>query len=238
MLRKSLVKSFNSAFEGLMYTLATQRNVRLHLLAAVLVICLGVYLSLPIIEITILLLLIAFVIVTEVINTAIETMVDLIGAEENTFKQTAKNVAASAVLVASITAITIGYIILIKPIVGFAIKKNITEVQHYPWQVTLLSLIVVLLVITAKKLFSVSRKKIIPQSLEGGMPSGHSAVSFSIWTAIAILSKDVFIIGLAFVLVVLILQSRIKLSVHNLWETLVGGFIGILVTVLIFQLLS
>ena len=206
--------------------------------AAAAALCLGIYLNLKILEIAILLLVIAFVIVTEILNTAVEITIDLLGGDETALKRKVKNVAAAAVLIASLAASIIGYLILIKPFLRLGIGDKIIEIKHSPWQITLLSLVIVLFLVTAKKLLSLSKRRIIPLSLEGGMPSGHSAVAFSIWTVIAFLSRDAFIISLAFVLVLLILQSRIKQTVHNFWEIIVGGIIGTLVTVLVFQLLS
>lgn len=238
MVKQTLAKSFDSAFEGLMYALATEKNIRLHLLIAAMVLCLGIYLDLKILEIAILLLVIAFVIVTEMLNTAVEIAVNLLGEDEAAIKRRAKNVAAASVLIASLAASIIGYLILIKPFLRLGIGDKISEIKHSPWQITLLSLVIVLFLVIAKKLLFLSKRQIIPLSLEGGMPSGHSAIAFSIWTVIAFLSRDAFIISLAFVLVLLMLQSRVKQTVHNLWEVIVGGVIGTLVTVLIFQLLG
>lgn len=235
---RTLVKSFNSAYAGLMYTLATQRNMRLHLLLAVVALCLGIYLNLTILRMALLILVIGFVFVTEILNTVAEIAVGFLNDDRDELKQTIKNIAAAAVLIASITASLIGYLILIKPLLHMRVEDTIVRVTHSPWQATLLSLVIVLSVVTIKKLISLSKKKVIPSSLEGGMPSGHSAIAFSVWTVISLLSKDGFIISLALLLVILILQSRVKQTVHTIWETVVGGFIGVLVTVLIFQLLG
>ena len=236
--KRTLAKSFNSAFEGLMYALATQKNMKLHLLVAVVALCLGIYLNLTILEIAVLLLVIAFVFVAEVLNTAVEIIIGLLDDSQSLLKQTAKNIAAASVLVASIAALIIGYLILIRPFLSLGMEDKIAKIRHSPWQITLFSLVIILFIVTIKKLLSLSKRRIIPSSLEGGMPSGHSAVAFSILTTIALLSKDAFIISLAFVLVVLMLQSRVRQTVHNLWEIIVGGVIGVLLTVLVFQLLG
>lgn len=238
MTKHTLVKSFNSAFEGLMYTLATQRNMKLHLLVAVVALCLGIYLNLTVLEIALLLLVIGFVFVAEIMNTAVEITISLLDNTQSPLKQIVKNITAASVLIASLAALVIGYLILIRPLLSLGIEDKITKIRHAPWQITLLSLVVVFSIVTIKKLFSLSRKRIIPSSLEGGMPSGHSAVAFSILTAIGLLSQNGFIISLAAVLVVLMLQSRVRHTVHSFGEIIVGGIIGVLVTILIFQLLG
>lgn len=113
---KSILSSFGNAFTGLFNAIKQERNLKIHLCFIVLVIITGVILKLSKIEWIICILLFGLVISAELINTAIETAVDLASPEIHNLAKQAKDVASSAVLVLSITSATIGIIIFIPKI--------------------------------------------------------------------------------------------------------------------------
>ena len=80
-----------------------------------------------------------------------------------------------------------------------------------------------------------ARKRGTP--LEGGMPSGHSAIAFSIATIIIFLSENILVTFLVLFLAVIVAQSRIQTKTHSIWEVITGGLLGILLTLIIFQFL-
>jgi diacylglycerol kinase len=105
--------SFKHATNGLFTAIKTQPNFRVHLLACLVVIVFGYYLSLSSTEWLVLILTMMIVVVTELINTAIEATVDLLTSEHHLLAKTAKDVAAGAVLMAAISSLIIGIIIFI-----------------------------------------------------------------------------------------------------------------------------
>ena len=109
---RAIWKSVWDAAEGIVYTLRTQRNMRLHGAMTVFVLVSGFFLRVPALEVLFLLSAIAFVVVTEMVNTGIETTVDLITEEYDEQARIAKNVAAGAVLTASLYALVVGYLVL------------------------------------------------------------------------------------------------------------------------------
>jgi diacylglycerol kinase (ATP) len=80
-------------------------------------------------------------------------------------------------------------------------------------------------VVILLKLFS---KKGTP--LKGGLPSGHSALAASISTIISALTRNTKIMILVFLMLILIMQSRVEGKIHTLLETVLGAFIGWIVT--------
>lgn len=72
--------------------------------------------------------------------------------------------------------------------------------------------------------------------LKGGMPSGHSAISFAIATAIALITESQTCMMLGFLMAFITAQSRVDAEVHSIWEVIVGAIFGILLTMLIFSL--
>ncbi|AUW93219.1 MAG: diacylglycerol kinase [Sulfobacillus thermosulfidooxidans] len=105
---ESLQESFRYAFSGLAYALATQRNLRLHFFTAAAVMVLGWLLDLPKREFIVVLAAIMVVMVAEMMNTAVEAVVDLASPRIHPLAQTAKDVAAGAVLLAAVGAALLG----------------------------------------------------------------------------------------------------------------------------------
>ena len=105
------LKSFVYAFNGLSYAFKTQLNFRLHCFATVVVVLLGLYTKLNLVEWLFVTISTAVVMVLELVNTAIEKIVDFISPQQNPKAGVIKDVAAAAVLVASIMAMTVGLII-------------------------------------------------------------------------------------------------------------------------------
>ena len=75
---KKLINSFKYAIEGFISSFKTERNMKIHILAKIIVIALGIYFKLSIIEWCLIILAIALVIGAELFNTAIETIVDIV----------------------------------------------------------------------------------------------------------------------------------------------------------------
>lgn len=108
--------SFKYAWEGIIYTISSQPNFRFHLLALMSVILMGYYFSVSITEWMVLIFTFNMVLVAEMVNTSIESMVDLITVERKVYAKTAKDVAAGTVLVSAILAVVIGIIIFLPKI--------------------------------------------------------------------------------------------------------------------------
>lgn len=110
---KSLLKSFEYGFEGVLHAFKFNRNIRVHFLVALLVILISLYLRVTPFEMSILGVVIMLVIASEMINTAIEEMVNLITSEHRKEAKIAKDVAAGMVLVTSIGSVIVGILIFV-----------------------------------------------------------------------------------------------------------------------------
>jgi len=206
--------------------------MRIHLAAAAAVITLGMILSLDRIDFILLLSAVTLVLVAEMFNTAIELTVDIFTKEFHHMAKMAKDIAAGCVFITAAYAVIVGYLIFFKTIKVIDISDAFLKIRQSPWHITAIALALITgIVIALKTLFH----KGTP--LRGGMPSGHSAVGFSIFTVTAFLSDDIMVIGLVFIMAALLAASRIRKGLHTIWEVLVGSVIGILVTMLVFQLL-
>ena len=108
---KKLINSFKYAIEGIISSFKTERNMKIHVLAMIVVIALGFFFKLDKVEWCFIIIAIVSVISAELFNTAIETVVDMVSPERNPKAKLAKDIAAGAVLVVAIGAAIIGFIV-------------------------------------------------------------------------------------------------------------------------------
>ena len=229
MQERRFVESFNAAVEGFIYVLKTERNMRVHFLAAFFFILLGVYLNFTYLELLALSVTITIVLASEMVNTAIELIVDMIKSDFHPVARVIKDVSAGVVLLTSINAVIVGYILFSRKI-PFNATEAMDTIKGSPWHVTFIALILVFGSTIIGKMLS---HKGTP--LRGGMPSGHAAIAFSTWTIITFLTNNSVVIVLTFLMAFLIARHRVKDSIHTIWEVVAGCIMGVLLTVLVFQ---
>src|SRR5204862_5346304 len=107
----SVLDSFNFATEGIIHVLRTHRNMRVHFAVAIVVLVAAVWVGVSKLELIALLLAIAFVFITEMINSALEQAIDVATTSFDPLAKLAKDVAAGAVLIATVNAVAIGYLV-------------------------------------------------------------------------------------------------------------------------------
>jgi diacylglycerol kinase (ATP) len=234
--RISLVESFNYAVEGIIHVLRTHRNMRLHFSAAIVVLVLALVLGVDRIELVVLLLSIAFVLIAEMINSAIEAAIDVATSSFDPLAKLAKDIAAGAVLIASINAIVVGYLVFSGQ-VSEPTSNVLDRLRDAPAKLTIIALIlVVIVVITTKALTGRGTP------LRGGLPSGHAAVAFAAWMAVTQLlgpTEHRFLVStIMFGVAALVAHTRIESGVHSTLEVVYGGLLGAAVTLTVFQIFS
>lgn len=109
--KRKLMKSFGFAFNGITHAIKNDQNFKIHLFFTVLVVAGSIFFDVNPFEMGILGIMILIVITTEMINTAIEHMVDLITSEYREDAKIAKDVSAGMVLIASVGALIVGFLI-------------------------------------------------------------------------------------------------------------------------------
>ncbi|MCJ7549864.1 MAG: diacylglycerol kinase family protein [Anaerolineae bacterium] len=119
----SFFKGFRFAAEGLVYVFHSQRNFRVHLAVTIGVGLVGLWLRLPLLSWAILALTVSNVLVTEIFNTAAESLIDLVSPGYHPIAKRVKDLTAGAVLIAAIVSVVVGLLILGPPLLarlGFA----------------------------------------------------------------------------------------------------------------------
>lgn len=228
--KQNIIRSFNAAIEGVIYTFKSERNMKIHYMIAFGILVVSLLFKLSKLEFIMLLVAITLVIVAEMFNTAVEKTVDLVTSEYHELAKIAKDVAAGAVLVVSLNAVAVGYIIFYDKLTELS-GYLIYSIRESEMHITLICIVMVLLaVVVAKALTNTGTP------LKGGMPSGHAALSFAIATAITLMTERVEASTLAYLMAFLVAQSRIEGKIHTFWETVAGGVLGTLIAILVFQL--
>jgi diacylglycerol kinase (ATP) len=231
----TLLDSFNYAFEGIIHVLRTQRNLRIHFAIAIVVIAAAAALGVGRFELIALLLAIAFVLVAEMVNSAIEGAIDVSTTSFDPNAKLAKDVAAGAVLIASVTALAVGYLVF-SHAAAHRSARILDRVRDAPTEITLVALVLVVLIVIATKAWTGRGTP-----LRGGLPSGHSALAFAGWMAATYVINDdhrFLISSLTFIMALLVAQTRVEAGVHSALEVLSGGALGALITLVAFQVLS
>ena len=180
----SVFESFNFAFEGIIHVLRTQRNMRIHFLVAAVVLIVAFAAGVSKLELIALLLAIAFVLIAEMINTAVEGTIDVATTSFDPMAKLAKDIAAGAVLIATATAVAIGYLIFSEQL-SRPSSRLLDKLRDAPVDLTLIALILTIIVVIATKALTGRGTP-----LRGGLPSGHAAVAFAGWMAATYVLSD------------------------------------------------
>lgn len=222
------IDSTNNAIEGILHAAKTQRHLRYHFYSAVAVLVFGYVLGLERTDFLIVSIAVILVLLAEMINTAVEYVVDMISQEHSEKARVAKDVAAGAVLITAFGAAVLGYIILF-PYFGRLFERGIHIAKHSREDIALIAVILVLILVVVLKSYSGKG-----HPLRGGMPSGHASIAFSAWIAVTYITENLTASLLSFMLAVVIAQSRITVKAHTPAEVIAGAFLGAGVTFILF----
>lgn len=223
------IKSANFAIEGILHAAQTQRHLRYHFYAAAAVVFLGYILGVSKTEFLIIALAAIAVLVAEMLNTAVEAAVDLISPDHHEKAGKAKDIAAGAVLITAFGSALIGYVVLM-PHIRDAFDRGVHIIKRPSDEIVVISFILVLITVVLLKAYTGKG-----HPLSGGMPSGHTAIAFSVWTSVTMTTRNWLVSLLCLALAILIGQSRISAGVHKPLEVFMGGLLGALITFLLFQ---
>jgi diacylglycerol kinase (ATP) len=230
----AVIQSLNWAFEGVIHVLRTQRNMRIHFALATAVLILAFSYGVTKLELMALLVAISFVLIAEMVNTAIEATIDLATTSFDPLAKIAKDIAAGAVLIASVNAIVVGYLVFADRLTQPS-SRLVTRVREAPINLTLIALILIILIVIASKALTGRGTP-----LSGGLPSGHAALAFGGWTAITFIVDDqrVVVSFVALIMALLVAQTRVESGIHTVSEVVLGAVTGTLVTMILFQVLA
>jgi diacylglycerol kinase (ATP) len=229
-----VLQSFNFAFEGIIHVLRTQRNMRIHFVIAIGVLIAAMAVGVRRMELVALLLAISFVLIAEMLNTALEAGIDVATTSFDPLAKLAKDIAAGAVLIATVNAVAVGYLVFVERIADPS-SRALDRLRDAPTELTLIALVLTIFLVIAVKAYTGRGRP-----LRGGLPSGHAAVAFAGWMAATYILGDsthwFLVSSLTFIMALLVAQTRIEAGIHSFLEVVSGGVLGALVTLVLFQL--
>jgi diacylglycerol kinase (ATP) len=210
--------------------------MRIHFLVAAVVLIVAFAAGVSKLELIALLLAIAFVLIAEMINTAVEGAIDVATTSFDPMAKLAKDIAAGAVLIATATAVAIGYLIFSEQL-SRPSSRLLNKLRDAPVDLTMIALILTIIVVIATKALTGRGTP-----LRGGLPSGHAAIAFAGWMAATYVLSDsshrFLVSSLTFLMALLVAQTRVESGVHSTLEVAYGGLIGSLLTLVLFQLFT
>lgn len=230
---QSLFQSFNNATEGVVHALRTQRNLWIHFAIAAGVLVAAIAFGVSKVELMVLLVAITFVLVAELVNTAIEATVDVASTSFDPMAKLAKDIAAGAVLIATLNAVAVGYLVFSGSVADRS-SRFLDRLSDARAELTLVALALTVILVIAVKAWTGRGTP-----LRGGLPSGHAAVAFAGWMAATLVLDDTshrfLISSLTFIMALLVAQTRVETGVHSATEVASGAALGALTTLFLFQ---
>lgn len=230
---KNPLNGFKYAIEGVVHVFRTQRHMRFHFLTLVLVLVVSLVFQLAREEVLVLLFTITLVLMAEMFNTAIEAVVDLVTQTYHPLAKFAKDIAAGAVLITTINALAVGFLLFFG---GNRLKMVGKEIGLRAPNGPTILIVTIILLATMVMMWKVAGGK--GKLWKGGVVSGHSAVGFFLATTIFFMSPKISVGIMAFLLAVLIAQSRVEGGIHTLREVIIGAILATGVTCVVYLVLS
>ena len=230
-------EAWGNTTNGIIYSATTQRNIRIQLVLAVIVMVLSLFYGLNTAEFLCLLFAVFMVIFAELINTAIETVVDLFVDVYHPKAKISKDVAAGAVVLAACNALVVGYFIFFKEENLKAISDSIfNNMVKSPMHLAFVAIMLVVIAVISMKAGCSKKTERGELVKEGFVPSGQSAIAFAVLTAIWLNSKDIVTFTLALILSILVVENRVGSNVRTKAEIVFGACMGVLIVLLIYGL--
>ena len=213
----NFIEACNNAVNGIVYAATTQSNIKKQLIIGVIVMILSLFYNFTTAEFLCLTFAVFFVIFAEMINTAVETVVDLYVDTYHPKAKIAKDVAAGAVVLAACNDIVVAYFLFFRE----------TELTQMGQSIFSQMIIAVKAASNSKKQKNLAKDAFIP--------SGQTALAFAILTAIWINTQDPVVFCLSLALSVLVAGNRLN-DTRNLGEVVFGAFMGPLIVILVYGL--
>lgn len=228
----SFLDAWKNAINGIIYATTTQRNVKIQLVIAVLVVIVSLFFDLSRAEFLCFLFTIILILFAEMCNTAIETVVDLYVDVYHPKAKIAKDVAAGGVVVTTINAVIVAYFLFFDKISEIGLNF-IENVVNSPVHLAFAALVIVVIAILA--LIATAKTNKHRGLNHKFMPSGFATLAFAANTIIWLLAKEnIIIITLSLVLAILVAASRIEAKAHKVSEIVFSACVGIIAILLIY----
>ncbi len=235
----NFIDACNNAVNGLIYATTTQSNIKKQLFIAVCVLVLSLFYKLETTQFLCLTFAVFLVIFAEMVNTAIETVVDLYTDKYHPKAKIAKDVGAGAVLLMAINSVIVAYFIFLNETSIGEISNTIFQsMVSSPKHLIFVSIILTVIAILVFK--AIASKNTYENKINSlnkkFVPSGQTALAFAILTSIWLNTRSILIFSLALMLSLMVFENRIESKLHSIAESVFGSFMGVLIVLLVYGL--
>lgn len=226
-----LLDAWKNAFNGIIYATTTQSNIKKQLIIAVAVVVISLFFNLSRAEFLCFLFTIVLIIFAEMVNTAIETVVDLYVDVYHPKAKIAKDVAAGGVVITTINALIVAYFLFFDKIadIGLNFIKNVTNTpSHLAFAAIIITSIAILAIIAYAKS---NKHKVLNKNF---VPSGYTTIAFSANTIIWLLTNNFIVLILSLVISIFVAEGRIEAKEHKLSEIIFSAAFGTLLVLILY----
>ncbi|EGC83163.1 diacylglycerol kinase [Anaerococcus hydrogenalis] len=232
---EKFVKGFDYAFEGLVFAINNEKNMKFHVLTSILVLFISLFLNVSRVEMMFLVFSIAFVISCELLNTSLEQAVNLAGeGKKSKEAKASKDLSAAATFVSALNTIFVAYLVFFDKVANFS-SSVVLRISRRPSH---LALIAVSIVIISTIFFKGIFYKGHGTAFHGGFVSGHTSISFCLATIGAMRVDEGLLIFIFYGLAIIVAESRFEANIHSLPEIIRGAILGTAIALLIFGVFS
>lgn len=229
----NFIDAWANAFNGIIYAVTTQSNIKKQLVIAVVVMLISLLFNLTRAEFLCLMFTVILIIVAEMFNTAIETVVDLYTDLYHPKAKIAKDVGAGAVVITAINAIIVAYFLFFDKIsdIGLNFIRNLA---NSPVHMAFIGIfLIIILIVTLKAASSTNKHKLLKN---GFAPSGQAAMAFGAVTIIWLSTANIVVLTLSLVMAILVCVTRIESKKKTTGEVILGALTGIAIIALLYGL--
>lgn len=227
---KTFFTAMGHAVDGVIRAFKTERNLRIDYIIGIFVLIASLFFDFTQTEFACLCLTIGFVIFAEMINSTVEYVVDLITDKYDDRAKAAKDIAAGGVLISSVVAVIVAYFLFVDKIymaTTAVIDSILSSKLHILFTIIFA---VVLLAIILKGMFGKGDK------FSQAYPSARVALAFALTTYVYLITRNIFVGAVAFLLSLMIAQIRIENTKIRPIYMIISAILGILVVLIIYQI--
>ena len=232
---QKFIKGFDYAYEGLVWAINHEKNMKFHMLALAILLVASLFFNLSRVEMISLVFAVSFVLAFELINTSVEQAVNLASkGKYSSFAKASKDLAAAATFIAALNAIFVAYLIFFDKFLDFY-NSVIVRIVRRPSHLALITIsLVIVVTIFLKWIFYQGHGT----AFKGGFVSGHTSIAFGISTIGIFLTTDPLVRLLLIALALIVAESRYEADIHSIAEIVRGAILGTSMAMAIFGIFS
>ena len=227
---KTFSTALGHALDGVIRAFKTERNLRIDYLIGLTVLITSLFFDFTKTEFACLCLTIGFVIFSEMMNTTVEYIVDLITDKYDDRAKAAKDIAAGGVFISAMVAVIVAYFLFVDKL-SYATTNVISTILDSKLYILFtIVFAVVLLAVILKGIFGKN------QEYHKAYPSARVALAFALTTYVYLITNSIFVGGVAFLLSLMVAQIRTEDGKKKPIYVIFSALMGILIVLIIYQL--